>query len=78
MRPGRIPDLVNLVPKFSCASNLACLHALVLERHPSESVGQSVCYLLLNFRKVLFRTKRTARITNFQQFSNFCATCFMI
>lgn len=47
MRPGRFPDLVNLVQKFSCASNLACLCTLALKGHPSESVGQSVfiCYL---------------------------------
>lgn len=36
-------DVVNLMQKFSCVSNLACLFAVALTRRPTEAFGKSIC-----------------------------------
>lgn len=39
MRLGSFQEGLKLVQKYPCVSNLACLCALTLTRHPAESVG---------------------------------------
>lgn len=65
IKPGRFPDLVNLLHKFSCASNLACLYTLALTSPPRECVGQSFSYLFkLAFIQRGMRLQKKLRLIN--------------